>query len=63
MRESFACTMTVNHASRRVLEKIGLTYVRTVSVDWPDRFPGVEEGEVQYELTRARWTTSIRRGH
>ena len=48
----FACTMTVNHASRRVLEKIGLTYVRTVHVDWPDRFPGVEEGEVQYELSR-----------
>lgn len=48
----FACTMTVNHASRRVLEKIGLNYVRTVSVDWPDRFPGIEEGEVQYELIR-----------
>ncbi|MEQ1522296.1 MAG: GNAT family N-acetyltransferase [Aestuariivirga sp.] len=48
----FACTMTVNHASRRVLEKIGLNYVRTVSVDWPDRFPGIEEGEVHYELKR-----------
>jgi len=51
----FACAMTVNHASRRVLEKIGLNYVRTVQVDWPDRFPGIEEGEVQYELLRKGW--------
>ena len=54
----FACTMAVNHASRRVLEKIGLNYTRTVSVDWPDRFPGIEEGEAQYELTRSGWTDS-----
>ena len=47
--------MAVNHASRRVLEKIGLTYVRTVHVDWPDRFPGIEDGEVQYELLRSEW--------
>lgn len=45
------------HASRRVLEKIGLNYVRTVHVDWPDRFPGIEEGEVQYELLRKGWNT------
>ena len=51
----FACTMAVNHASRRVLEKIGLNYVRTVHVDWPDRFPGIEDGEVQYELLRSEW--------
>jgi RimJ/RimL family protein N-acetyltransferase len=49
----FACTMAVNHASRRVLEKIGLNYVRTVHVDWPDRFEGIEDSEVQYELIRA----------
>jgi len=54
----FACTMTVNHASRRVLEKIGLNYARTVHVDWPDRFPGIEDGEVQYELVRAGWNGS-----
>jgi RimJ/RimL family protein N-acetyltransferase len=35
-----ATTMAVNHASRRVMEKIGFNYARTVSVDWPDRFPG-----------------------
>ena len=51
----FAGAMTVNHASRRVLEKIGLNYVRTVQVDWPDRFPGIEDGEVQYEVMRSEW--------
>ena len=51
----FACTMAVNHASRRVFEKIGLNYARTVHVDWPDRFPGIEDGEVQYELLRSEW--------
>lgn len=48
-------TMTVNHASRRVLEKAGFTCARTVSVDWPDPFPGCEQGEVWYELTRSEW--------
>jgi RimJ/RimL family protein N-acetyltransferase len=50
-----ATTMTVNHASRRVLEKIGFNYARTVSVDWPDPFPGCEHGEVWYELMRSEW--------
>ncbi len=54
----FACTMAVNHASRRVLEKIGLNYARTVHVDWPDHFSGIEDGEVQYELMRAGWNGS-----
>ena len=54
----FACTMAANHASRRVLEKIGLNYARTVYVDWPDRFPGIEDGEVQYELMRSGWNGS-----
>lgn len=37
------------------IRKIGLTCVRTVHVGWPDRFSGVEDGEVQYELLRAGW--------
>ena len=55
-------TMAVNQASRRVLEKIGMNYVRTVPVDSPDRFPGSEQGEVQYELdTLGRGERVIRR--
>ena len=48
-------TMTVNHGSRRVLEKIGFSYDRTVAFDWPDPFPGCEQGEVWYELMRSDW--------
>ena len=54
----FASTMAVNHASRRVMEKIGLTYARAVHVDWPDRVAGSEEGEVEYEMLRSGWNGS-----
>lgn len=47
-----ATTMAVNHASRRVMEKIGMNYARTVLADFPDPIPGSEQGEVWYELMR-----------
>ncbi|MFE3858003.1 GNAT family N-acetyltransferase [Streptomyces griseorubiginosus] len=50
-----ANTMTVNHRSRRVMEKSGLTYLRTFHTNWPDPIEGSEQGEVEYELTRAAW--------
>ncbi len=49
----FASTMTINHASRRVLEKIGMSYVKTFHPDWPAPIPGSEHGEVIYEIKRA----------
>ncbi|MFD3743881.1 GNAT family N-acetyltransferase [Nocardia sp. NPDC058633] len=51
----WAQTMAVNIASRRVLEKSGLTYVRTFHPQFDDPLPGTEHGEVEYELTRAEW--------
>lgn len=48
-------TMTVNTGSRRVLEKLGFSHTRTIVAEWPDPFPGTEQGEVWYELTRADW--------
>jgi hypothetical protein len=42
-------------ASRHVLEKCGLTLVRTTPYDGPDDIPGAEQGEVEYALTRAGW--------
>jgi RimJ/RimL family protein N-acetyltransferase len=51
----FASTMTVNIASRRVMEKAGLRFVRTFFQEWPDRIPGDELGDVEYALTRAEW--------
>ena len=51
----FGHTMTVNAASRRVLEKCGLTLVRTTPYDGPDVIAGSEHGEVEYALTKAAW--------
>jgi RimJ/RimL family protein N-acetyltransferase len=50
-----ATTMTVNTASRRVLEKAGLRYARTVHMDWPDPLPGNQHGDVEYRLERHDW--------
>ncbi|MFI6105199.1 GNAT family N-acetyltransferase [Streptomyces sp. NPDC051310] len=56
VRRVTAQTMTVNTASRRVLEKCGLTFVRTFSGEWPEVIEGSEEGDVEYALTREEWT-------
>jgi RimJ/RimL family protein N-acetyltransferase len=48
----FALAMTVNTASRGVLEKCGLTLVRTIPYEGPDVIEGAEHGEVEYVLTR-----------
>lgn len=54
-----ATTMAVNRGSRRVLEKVGLRYVRTFHPDWPDPLPGSEHGEVEYALTLDEWKKRI----
>lgn len=48
-------TMTVNLASRRVMEKCGLRYVRTYFEDEQYAIEGAEQGHVEYQLTRADW--------
>ena len=53
--EIVATTMAVNAGSRRVLEKAGLRYARTVYLDWPDPLEGNEHGDVEYRLMRADW--------
>ncbi|MEW1635884.1 GNAT family N-acetyltransferase [Streptomyces sp. NPDC093801] len=50
-----ANTMAVNTASRRVMEKSGLSFLRHFTGDWPEAIEGSEHGEVEYELTRATW--------
>ncbi|MBI0384133.1 GNAT family N-acetyltransferase [Streptomyces albiflaviniger] len=50
-----ANTMAVNTGSRRVMEKSGLSFVRTFTEEWPEAIEGSEHGEVEYELTRAVW--------
>lgn len=50
-----ASTMVVNVASRRVMEKAGLRFVRTFHQQWPDYIEGEEEGDVEYALIRSEW--------
>jgi RimJ/RimL family protein N-acetyltransferase len=51
----FAHTMTVNTASRRVMEKCGLTLVRTTPYGRADVIEGAEHGEVEYALAKSEW--------
>ena len=53
----FAHTLTVNTASRRVMEKCGLTLVHTTPYDGPGIIEGSEHGEVEYALTKSEWET------
>ena len=62
-RRVVAQTMALNSASRRVMEKAGLTLARTFYPDWPDPIPGDEHGEVEYALTRAEWERQEATGH
>ena len=54
-REVVATTMAVNAGSRRVMEKAGLRYARTVYLDWPDPLDGNEHGDVEYRLRVGEW--------
>jgi RimJ/RimL family protein N-acetyltransferase len=53
-------TMAVNVGSRRVMEKAGLTLVRTFHRDGLDSVEGFEHGVVEYALTRAEWAREVR---
>jgi RimJ/RimL family protein N-acetyltransferase len=50
-----ASTMVVNVASRRVLEKAGLKFVRIFHQEWPDKIEGDEQGDVEYALLQSDW--------
>jgi RimJ/RimL family protein N-acetyltransferase len=47
-------TMAVNHASRRVLEKVGLVPIATIFPDCASAIPGAELGEVVYEICKLK---------
>ncbi|GIJ09516.1 GNAT family N-acetyltransferase [Micromonospora andamanensis] len=60
-RRVVAQTMTVNTGSRRVMESVGLRYVRTFFPSWDDPLPGTEQGEVEYAITREEWQAARHR--
>ncbi|MDN5855455.1 MAG: GNAT family N-acetyltransferase, partial [Actinomycetia bacterium] len=51
-----AQTMNVNVASRGVMEKLGMRYVRTFHGTWDEPSPEADDREVEYEMTRAMWS-------
>jgi RimJ/RimL family protein N-acetyltransferase len=55
VRRVVAQTMAVNTASRRVMERAGLTLERTFHQEWPEPTEGAEQGEVEYALRKADW--------
>jgi RimJ/RimL family protein N-acetyltransferase len=55
LRRVFAETMAVNTASRATMAALGMTHVRTFSLDLDDPLPGSELGEVEYAITRDEW--------
>ena len=62
VRRLVATTMAVNLRSRRLLERLGFTHVRTAHVDWDDPLPGTEHGEAEYEVTVGAWAAEERKG-
>jgi RimJ/RimL family protein N-acetyltransferase len=56
----WARTMAVNSLARSVLERSGLSFVRTVHEKLDDPIDGTEQGEVEYELTRETWENARR---
>jgi RimJ/RimL family protein N-acetyltransferase len=66
VRRVTAGTMVVNQRSRRVMEKLGMTLVRTYFEDFPEHelAPGAEQGEVEYAITREEWhAQEVSEGH
>ncbi len=57
-RRVYAQTLAVHTASRRVMEKAGLRFARSVFGDWPYPIDGDEHGDVEYEITRQEWETT-----
>jgi RimJ/RimL family protein N-acetyltransferase len=56
----WAQTMTVNAASRRVLEKVGFHLVRQFFQEWPELIKGSEHGDVEYECWNPRFDNTTR---
>lgn len=50
-----AQTMAVNTGSRAVMTAVGMRHVRTFFPAWDEPLPGADAGEVEYEITRAKW--------
>ena len=55
-----AFALAIHGASRRVMEKSGLRFIRLFHGDWPYKIPGDEHGDVEYAITRGEWEADRR---
>ena len=55
-----AHTLTINRASRRVMEKCGLTLVETHPTREHSAIQGADQGDVVYALTSRQWEENAR---
>jgi RimJ/RimL family protein N-acetyltransferase len=56
LKEVAGDTMAVNVASRATMASCGLQHIRTFYNKYEDAIPGIEEGEVEYKITKDEWT-------
>ncbi|KAL2061285.1 hypothetical protein VTL71DRAFT_7558 [Oculimacula yallundae] len=47
--------MAINQGSRAAMASCGMKYIRTVHNVYPTPPPGIEEGEVEYRITKDDW--------
>jgi RimJ/RimL family protein N-acetyltransferase len=56
VRMVWADTMTVNHKSRHIMEKLGMTFAHPLPTpDDMQTIEGAEHGGVRYEITKEQW--------
>ncbi|MFD8293935.1 GNAT family N-acetyltransferase [Streptomyces lavendulae] len=56
VRTVWAATMAVNHGSRHIMEKLGMTLADTLPTPSDmEMVEGSEQGGVRYEITREQW--------
>ncbi len=55
----FAETMTVNTASRAIMEAVGLQYVRTFHSEEDQHLPNADQGGVEYAITHQQWRAHV----
>lgn len=55
VKEVFGDTMAVNAGSRATMATCGLRHVRTFHNQYDNPPPGIEEGEVEYRITKDEW--------
>ncbi len=55
VKQVSADAMAINTGSRATMAACGMRYIRTFHNEYPTPPPGIEEGEVEYRITKDEW--------